>query len=320
MAKLLLLIVTVAFVALLLQIPQVCDATITLLPFGDNAGDSMLVTGDDTPNLSLSFSFRYFGTTFPVVYVNNNGVFSFGSSFSTFVASGFPLSSGASLIAPFWNDVDTRDTGGIPSEVPGALADRVYCRVDSNPSSGDNIVIRDYIRSLTTHSTYTPDRSVIATWYKVGYYQYGFDRLNTFQAVLTTDGSFSYAIFLYPTGGIQWIQTSTGGFTQAGFNKGDGVNFFNLPGSLTPSIANLASTSNVNVNGLWIFQVGTGTIENVVTVPTTTAAPATVTITANCIISGLSADCSNMALPSVPVNLPTNIDTLYAYVSSVCYV
>jgi len=241
---------------------RVCAITTvkSMLPFGilvgDSVGDSVLPSGDDSPNVELPFTFTYFGTTYNSVFVNNNGVLSFGGSFSAFVTSGFPIAH--PLIAPFWNDIDTRhaDAGvSIPSSIPGVPADYVYCRVDSDSSSSSNRAIQSIIRTRTTATTYTPARSVIATWYKVGRYNSQFGSLNSFQAVLTTDGSRSFSVFLYPQGGVEWIQTGTGGYTQVGFNKGDGENYFNLPGSRTPDIANLAQTSNVDYRGMWIFRV-----------------------------------------------------------------
>ena len=50
-----------------------------------------------------------------------------------------------------------------------------------------------------------------------------------------------------------------GGFggTEAhvGFNAGDGIRFAGVPGSQTPDIINIASTSNVGQNGVWLFRV-----------------------------------------------------------------
>ena len=44
----------------------------------------------------------------------------------------------------------------------------------------------------------------------------------------------------------------------AGINVGDGVNSTTIPGSLTPSIINIAQTSNVGIPGIWMFQVQQG--------------------------------------------------------------
>ena len=44
----------------------------------------------------------------------------------------------------------------------------------------------------------------------------------------------------------------------AGINAGDRINHVTLPGSRTSVITNIARTSNVDVPGVWMFQVGRG--------------------------------------------------------------
>ena len=86
---------------------------------------------------------------------------------------------------------------------------------------------------------------------------------NTFQCVLGTDERRAYVIFLYADGEIQWTtgdaSDGEGGFggtpAQAGFNAGDGIRFFTVPGSRTSAIINITSTSNVNKPGVWIFRI-----------------------------------------------------------------
>ena len=68
---------------------------------------------------------------------------------------------------------------------------------------------------------------------------------------------------MYADGGIQSnTGDSSGGLSGtealAGINAGDGVNHITIPGSLTPSIINIAGTSNVGVPGVWMFKVSEG--------------------------------------------------------------
>ena len=73
-------------------------------------------------------------------------------------------------------------------------------------------------------------------------------------------------MFIYVSGGIQWTTGDSsggvGGFggteALAGINVGDGINHITIPGSLTPSIINIAGTSNVGIPGVWMFKVGEG--------------------------------------------------------------
>ena len=45
--------------------------------------------------------------------VNNNGVISFSQLFSDFHPRSFPLNNSFQLIAPYWADADTRETGTV---------------------------------------------------------------------------------------------------------------------------------------------------------------------------------------------------------------
>ena len=48
---------------------------------------------------------------------------------------------------------------------------------------------------------------------------------------------------------------------QGGFNAGDGVRFFIIPGSRTNNILNLPSTSNVARDGQWMFRTDEASVE-----------------------------------------------------------
>ena len=48
---------------------------------------------------------------------------------------------------------------------------------------------------------------------------------------------------------------------QGGFNAGDGVRFYIIPGSRTNNILNLPSTSNVARDGQWIFRTDEASVE-----------------------------------------------------------
>ena len=81
--------------------------------------------------------------------------------------------------------------------------------------------------------------------------------------MLASDGSLSYAIFLYGDDEIQWTTGDNSGGNYGvggtpalvGVNAGDGVQSVAVPQSLTPAIVNIAMTSNVGRPGVWIFQI-----------------------------------------------------------------
>ena len=72
---------------------------------------------------------------------------------------------------------------------------------------------------------------------------------------------------MYADGRIQWTTgENSGGYnglggTEAlvGINAGDYINYVTVPGSQTPDIINITKTSNIDVPGVWMFQVGRGT-------------------------------------------------------------
>ena len=72
-------------------------------------------------------------------------------------------------------------------------------------------------------------------------------QVNTLQVVLTTNGERSFTLFIYTD--VQWGE---GGI---GFNAGDGVRFYELPGSRTPEAREVEDSSNVGVEGVYAYRV-----------------------------------------------------------------
>jgi len=90
--------------------------------------------------------------------------------------------------------------------------------------------------------------------------------MNTFQCVLATSGVELFVISLYADGGIQWTTGDNAGGVDgvdgdealAGINAGNGFSSITVPGSQTPDIINIDQTSNIEIPGIWVYQVGTG--------------------------------------------------------------
>jgi hypothetical protein len=168
-----------------------------------NPGDPCQRNDDDTTTaINLGFVFDLFGSPQTQVFINNNGNISFGTAFSTFTSTGFPIMD-FPMIAPFWADVDTR----------GSLSGVVYYKLESN--------------------------RLTVTWDHVGYFSSMDDKLSTFQLIISdgTDplvGLGQNVCFCY--GDMQWTTGSAsggaGGFggtpATVGINAGDGVNFFQI--------------------------------------------------------------------------------------------
>ena len=69
---------------------------------------------------------------------------------------------------------------------------------------------------------------------------------------------------MYAAGRMQWTTgDNSGGYNGlygtpalAGFNAGDGIRSYTIPGSHTYSIIEITFTTNVGIPGTWIFKVG----------------------------------------------------------------
>ncbi|MEZ4807403.1 MAG: gliding motility-associated C-terminal domain-containing protein [Flavobacteriales bacterium] len=167
------------------------DGTYTLAMNPNDDGSSA--------QIPLPFGFFLYGNTYNSCYINNNGNLSFGSSYGTYSAAGFP-SNQYVMVAPFWADVDTRPANG----------GRVWYKV-------------------------TPT-ALYVNWVAVGYYSNHTDKLNSFQVIIT-DGndpvvpnganvSFCYRDMQWTTGDASGGSNGFGGTpATVGANKGDGVNY-----------------------------------------------------------------------------------------------
>jgi hypothetical protein len=168
---------------------------------------AMLPNDDFYSNLiSLPFTFDFYGNTYNSLYINNNGNISFLAQYPTFTANPFPDAQ-YNMIAPFWGDVDTRD-----STMMGSNGDVWY--------------------------KMTPN-ALVVVWDNVGYYNVHGDKRNTFQLVIS-DGtdpliptgnnvSFCYADMEWTTGDASGGFNGYGGVpATVGVNYGNGVDYFQV--------------------------------------------------------------------------------------------
>jgi len=98
-----------------------------------------------------------------ITQINDNGIISFGSSYNVHTPLTFPLD-GKQIIAPYWADVDTRGSGQVfyrQTTDPGLLA-RATSEIRAAFSESRNVTIQNLL---------------IATWYRVGYYNQKFDKV-----------------------------------------------------------------------------------------------------------------------------------------------
>ncbi len=229
--------------ALLLAASAPASAISLINGMGGDAGFGQLTQGrnDDGSSgfIGLPFAINFFGNSYNGLWVNNNGNVSFQSPLSAYTPTPFPVSS-QPMIAPFWGDVDTR------------------------PANGGSV----YIGATGIGGR----QASVVTWNNVGYFSNGTDKLNNFQLALvdrndTGSGNFDihfrYDRLEWTTGGASGGSGGLGGTpAQAGYDAGDGVNFFTLPGSRTAAVLDLATSSNVSLDteGLWVLTIRNGSV------------------------------------------------------------
>jgi hypothetical protein len=171
----------------------------------DTSYTSAMIENDDMSStlVLLPFSFNLFGQSYTSLYINNNGNISFDNPYMNFTAEGFP-SANFVMVAPFWADVDTRDTSNMQDFLHGQVVFKI-----------------------------TPT-AMYVNWVDVGYFAMMGDKRNSFQLIIT-DGtdpiipggnnvSFCYKDMQWTTGSASGGQNGfLGTPATVGVNKGDGV-------------------------------------------------------------------------------------------------
>ena len=211
------------------------DAVMT--PSGYNS--NLVARGDDTANqvVGLPFSMNWNGTTYNQIFINMNGNCNFGATGFVGYNPTTSLSAlGQNIMAPFWADVDTRNT---------SMGQMTY----SNITPG-NVPLVD------GHPAF------FVNWINVGRYNYtaaGNTQTNSFQLVIidrsdTGAGNFD---FMYNYDAVTWDLATSSSTVRArvGWGRSDG-SAYELPGSGTPqaSASTLLDTSAAATSLIQNFQ------------------------------------------------------------------
>jgi hypothetical protein len=161
--------------------------------------NSLPANDDGSAHVALPFTLNFSGKTLTQIWVNNNGNVTFDASQSAYRPYDL-LSTQRVIIAPFFDDVDTRGTGS------------------------------ETVKYGST--TYAGRPAFCINWVNVGYYSYHTDKLSSFQLLLverfdTGPGNFDI-MFNYDK--IQWEYTDTATYARAGYSNG--IDFaYEIPGS-----------------------------------------------------------------------------------------
>jgi len=168
----------------------------------------------------------YFGTNYTSIYINTNGLITFGGPVTTYTPTAIS-SLNYPAIAPFFTDVNI--TSGSATGL-----NNIYWDLD--PASG----------------------KVTVTWLDVRAYSGSAANTNTFQLVLSSTGSGNFEVeFIYQQ--IEWTNGYTG-VAQIGLTDG-GVNDYVVPGSGNSAAIQQYPTNDFatdDPNGVWSIRIKDG--------------------------------------------------------------
>ncbi|XP_072047895.1 sushi, nidogen and EGF-like domain-containing protein 1 [Amphiura filiformis] len=244
------------------EIPTTSDGDDLLLLYNTDS-DSQIPTGDDgfVGPITLARTFPYFGTSYNQTYIGLNGVITFTEGVGGYVSTPFPLS--FALVSPYWADIDL--------SVSGAAYYREMPTRNANTEAEFAIVDKVLNECGRVMCQFQAEWLYVVSWVNVGYYgsSVGGSIVNSFQAILATDGTQSAGIFYFED--LNWSggttndansSTGLGGIgAQVGFNQGDGVRYFYLPGSrVSNEVINLDTLSNIEYQRLFAYRIDTDQI------------------------------------------------------------
>ncbi|XP_055916936.1 nidogen [Eupeodes corollae] len=232
----------------------------------------VLKLGDsESAFMQTEIPIHFYSEKYDHIYINTNGILTFLTEFPEYLNQPFPLEYPS--IAPFFSNVDT--SGANDSTTISLFKSQNPEKLQKTNGLIRSVIPEEYDFEATT--------LFVATWEKVGYYDGKTDKLNTFQAVIICNEDTTYVQFIYPKGGINWLQADTGELglpdvrAQAGFIAEDG-RFFTIDGSGTDNARYFSEMSNVNIDGVFLYHVGLldfdSNISDSVSQETETEAPA----------------------------------------------
>ncbi|KAI4033179.1 mucin 4, cell surface associated [Homo sapiens] len=204
---------------------------VSLFPYGADAGDLEFVrrTVDFTsPLFKPATGFPLGSSLRDSLYFTDNGQIIFPESDYQIFSYPNPLPTGftgrdpVALVAPFWDDADFSTGRGTT----------FYQEYETFYGEHSLLVqqAESWIRKITNNGGYKARWALKVTWVNAHAYPAQWTLgSNTYQAILSTDGSRSYALFLYQSGGMQWdVAQRSGKPVLMGFSSGDGY-FENSP-------------------------------------------------------------------------------------------
>ncbi|KAM8945437.1 uncharacterized protein RCH25_048709 [Pelodytes ibericus] len=246
-----------------------------LYPFGGNIGDlNILAINKDvnSPFIIPSIGFPFLGQTYHKIYFSDNGLVHFQPLtvnekylFPNPFANGFRGDEKAAMLAVFWDDADL--TLG-----DGALWYQIYSIYDQKDLYSQIIFNRTFVEvnryfSKRLNAVFSPKWILKITWDQispVSFQRVSKNETNTFQCILATDGTLSFALIKYYNmlwGPGQRVHHRA----SIGYTNGDGI-FYNDPQAQKNNTYGAEGRyrphkvlGNTNRTGLWAFCLDTPT-------------------------------------------------------------
>ncbi|XP_058667842.1 mucin-4 [Ammospiza caudacuta] len=233
----------------------------SLYPFGVEAGDQEYVrrmVDFNSPLFKPEIGFPFGKSLRDVLYFTDNGQIIFPST-DNYVPTnpnppprGFTGRESLPMVAAFWDDADF-------SKGVGTTWYQEY----STLSPTQDPVVRDVEAKIEKYLKipYVAKWTLKVTWEKAPAYPSRRDdtQTSTYQAVLSTDGSRSFALLLYQDGGMRWDYSSLAAANVLiGFSSGNGYAQNNELTKESPAVKyrpDQHSSSGTDVRGLWIYRL-----------------------------------------------------------------
>ncbi|KAK0059265.1 filamentous growth regulator 23-like isoform X1 [Biomphalaria pfeifferi] len=232
---------------------MVCvHAAHALYPYGFSFGDTTL-TGASTKSIQLPFPLPFYGSKRNSYNVSKDGFIAFDLT----------------------EDVDSHlfDESDVMIPVIGPWVSRILASTDhlgnvTYRMTSNETILSD-LSSLVGKSqefseSFLPVYAMIVTWDNVGtdyFDKTSFNKKNTFQLVVATDGNKTLVTFEYSK--IEWVfydpiflydYPTYDIKTKVGFYRGNG-DLMLLPVSMSNDLFTIATDSNINKPGLYVFRV-----------------------------------------------------------------
>ncbi|KAH8401667.1 hypothetical protein KR009_007215 [Drosophila setifemur] len=198
--------------------------------------------------LQLEQPIDFYGEQYDQLYINTNGILTFNVEFAEYLNQPFPLEYPS--IAAFYSNVDTSNSGEDTSI-------SLFETKDLSTLDKASTLVR---YAFSAQADFEARQVIVATYRNVGYFDSKTDRLNTFQVALIVGEQQTFVQFIYPEGGLNWLQGESAARglpdirAQAGFVAEDG-RFYSLTGSGSENARFLSESTNLGVPGVWLFEV-----------------------------------------------------------------